>query len=161
MHKLSVKIIAACVSALMILSLAGCCSSSGSNDSSSNNDKSSSSSSSQQATEKKFTNMKEYIASDEMKSQIDSITDTLKDSGLGFKTYADGDSIVFEYKFSKKVDGEKQAEYIKSTVDSQKSTFETVLNYLKERVNVKEPTLKLIYLNSDGKEIYSTEISSK
>ena len=157
MNKIIVKIIAACASALMLLSFAGCCSNDGAEDLT----KDKNSSVSQQANEEKFENIKDYVESDDMKTQIDSITGTLKDNGFAFKTYAEGDKIVFEYKFEKKVDEEKQVELIKDTVKSQQQTFENVLDYIKQRVNTEAPILKLVYLNSDGKEIYSTEISSK
>ena len=146
MNKIIVKIIAACASALMLLSFAGCCSNNGAEDLT----KDKNSSVSQQADEEKFENIKDYVESDDMKTQIDSITGTLKDNGFAFKTYAEGDKIVFEYKFE-----------IKDTVKSQQQTFENVLDYIKQRVNTEAPILKLVYLNSDGKEIYSTEISSK
>ena len=105
--------------------------------------------------------IEEFVNSDIMQEQIDSITSSLKDSGMNIKITGEGDKLVYTYTYeTDTTDIEGLAEMLESGMEDQTSVFEGVAASVKLAVDVESPVVVVRYLDSEGNEIYSREFTA-
>ena len=108
----------------------------------------------------KFATIEEFVNSDIMQEQIDSITSSLKDSGMNIKITGEGDKLVYTYTYeTDTTDIEGLAEMLESGMEDQTSVFEGVAA-VKLAVDVESPVVVVRYLDNEGNEIYSREFTA-
>ena len=96
-----------------------------------------------------------------MQEQIDSITSSLKDSGMNIKITGEGDKLVYTYTYeTDTTDIEGLAEMLESGMEDQTSVFEGVAASVKLAVDVESPVVVVRYLDNEGNEIYSREFTA-
>lgn len=176
MKKFLSCIVTACIMSLAVLSLTACSNSNSSSDTSSTNDYSalesavSSSSSGSSASESssdsslsgnKYATVEEYVKSDAVQSQLDTLKTTIKNMGMDVEVSAEDNKLIYTYTYDTDVDTEGMADQLKETLETQSSTFKSVLSSLKSYVDVDSPVIVIKYLNNDGTEIYTHEFTDE
>lgn len=109
----------------------------------------------------KYKSVEAYVKSDEVQEIIDSMESQATSMGMSFEVTADGDKMVYTYKYD---DIEKQdgmAESLESAMNQQASTFQESANELKKVVSAKNPSVVIEYVDSKGELIYSKEFVAK
>ncbi|WP_343249268.1 DUF4854 domain-containing protein [Diplocloster hominis] len=106
---------------------------------------------------KKFDNLDDFIASDEMQTELETVRESLTGSGMSIDIKADGDKLIYEYTLDQQVDATGMAESLEAAMDQQKDAFVQVAEELKKEVKVDNPAVVVKYLNNDGTEIFSKE----
>ena len=106
---------------------------------------------------KKFDNLDDFIASDEMQTELETVRESLAGSGMSIDIKADGDKLIYEYTLDQQVDATGMAESLEAAMDQQKDAFVQVAEELKKEVKVDNPAVVVKYLNNDGTEIFSKE----
>ena len=109
---------------------------------------------------KKYSSVAEYVKSDETQKVINETVSTLDGTGMSFEMLAEGDKVVYQYKYEVEVaDGAK--ELLESGVDAQADVFVEAANELKELVKADKPALVVRYVDMNGNEIYSKEFPAE
>ena len=109
----------------------------------------------------KYATMEEYVQSDEVQKELDSVMDQLEGSGMQMEVYGDGDKLVYAYTYTEEIDAELAAPLLESALLEQGDQFESVADALKKEVDVENPIVVVTYLNADGSEIYSAEFTAE
>lgn len=170
MKKAFTLLLATICSAAMMLSFAACNSnpddssvsdSSSSNSSSNVSDSSSEDSSDSSTASGKYATVADYVASDELQSQIASLKESVSAQGLDFSITGEENKLIYTYTYPEGVSTDGMADALATAIEAQASTFESVASSLKMVVDVDSPVVVVRYLASDGTEIYSTEFSAK
>ncbi len=134
MKSIKLRVLAIFAAVVMALSLASCGGSNG----------------------KAFASVQEYIESPEMVDAIEEISSSFEAQGLAVDAYAEGDCLVYEYQYTQQLEmGEDSVQMLADSVDDMADTVQENLKEIKSIVDVENPTLKYVYLNADGAEIYS------
>ena len=110
----------------------------------------------------RYNSIDEYVKSDLLQSQIESMKEAVKDAGIDIELVGEGNKLIYIYTFSDEyvaMDGFVDA-FIES-VESQPGTFETVASALKLAVNVEDPIVEVRFISESGDVIYSKEFSAK
>ena len=102
--------------------------------------------------EKMFSSMEEYVNAEGMQSAIENMKKSL--SGMyDFNCIAEGNSLVYEYRYKETV-GEGALAEVKSAFDDKfeemKPTVKSLMKQIIENVDVQEPSVVLRFCNSDG-----------
>lgn len=113
------------------------------------------------SSSKKFATIDEFVKSDVMKKQLETIRSQFKSLGISVDILAEDKSkIVFQYKYEKQVPvTEETKKTMDSSLQSQESVFKGVVTSVESAVNVKNPICVVRYLNADGSEILSKEFT--
>ncbi|MBU9735166.1 DUF4854 domain-containing protein [Diplocloster agilis] len=106
---------------------------------------------------KKFDNLDEFVASDEMQTELETVKESLAGSGMSVDIKADGEKLIYAYTLDQQVDPTGMAESLEAAMDQQKDAFIQVAEELKKEVKVDNPVVVVQYLNNDGSEIFSKE----
>ncbi len=110
----------------------------------------------------KFNSIDEYVKSDLLQSQMESMKEAVEDAGMGIELVGEGNKLVYIYTLPDEyaaIDG--FAESLAEGLESQASTFETIASSLKLAVNVENPVVEVRYVSESGDVIYSKEFSAK
>ena len=102
----------------------------------------------------KYASIADYVASDEAQKAVELLNNM---EGLDIKLKADGNKMVYEYKYTTI---EKQAgmeSQLKSALEAEKDTFTKAANDLKKQVKVDNPVMTVTYLDKNGDLIYSQD----
>lgn len=102
----------------------------------------------------KYASIADYVASDEVQKSIEILSGM---EGLDIKIKADGNKMIYEYKYTTI---EKQAgmeEALESVLEGQKNIFINAANELKNEVNVDNPVVTVTYLDKNNDLIYSQD----
>lgn len=157
--------------AVMALSLAAC--SSGSSDSSSSDSSSDSSSSSSESTPSsssdsssstasgKYATVAEYVASDELQSQLSSLKESLASSGMDIDITGEENKLIYTYTYPEGTPTDGLADGLATAIEAQASTFKGVAASLKLVVDTDSPVVVVTYVTSDGTEIFTTEFTAE
>ena len=160
-RKLNEKIFAVVISAVMIVSATACTGSNkGDNVESSaeivnstvSNDESSQAESNKDDF-KMFASIQEYLEYPNTKKSIETMKSTLSTTLYDFDCYADGDALIYEYKFTKQISDDK-LENVKNILDDtfedMDSTLSALMEELLEYVDIENPIISVKYVNNDG-----------
>lgn len=100
--------------------------------------------------------LEEYINSDaEAAEQIDSLAES-----SGMTIDISGNTLTYIYAYDQTFDDamiEQMAAQFESTMESMASTFENVATTLEEETGISDITVKVVYEDSAGTEIYAAE----
>ncbi len=102
----------------------------------------------------KYASIADYVASDEAQKAVELLNNM---EGLDIKLKADGNKMVYEYKYTTitKMDG--MDEELKKALDKEKDTFTKAASDLKKQVKVDNPIVTVTYLDKNGDLIYSQD----
>ena len=76
----------------------------------------------------------------------------------------EGNTITYTYKYAQTYDSSvipSMAKTMESTMNNMSSTFEKVAENLEEQTEIDDITVRVVYLNGDGTEIYSQNFTSR
>lgn len=113
-----------------------------------------SSSQTQPSTGDKDISVADYIAT--IQDELDQSIASLKDSGMGLKVEARGNSLVYSYQYDSISNSDALKASLDQAMETMASTFETVLKSLKKEVASAESVI-VEYLDKDGEVITSKE----
>lgn len=103
--------------------------------------------------------LKNYIQSDAVKEQIDSMTSQFE-SMLDIDVKAEGEKLVFDFTYKTQLD-DATLQTVKPSLEtafsSLASTFETLANQIKKEVGLAGATVVININNADGKSIVNFE----
>lgn len=104
---------------------------------------------------KDYDNVQEYL--DAQKEQIDEAISEVQGSGMTMEVKAEGnDTLVYRYIYDEAIEvTDAITEYFESSMDTNRATFEAVIDEMAELIDVKSPKVKLSYENPDGSIIYT------
>ncbi|MGN0658710.1 MAG: DUF4854 domain-containing protein [Emergencia sp.] len=103
--------------------------------------------------------LEEYINSDaDAKEAIESMNSSTDEGGMTVEVK--GNSIIYTYQFADTIEADLlddvKAQF-EQYMESAGSTFENIASTMEEESGIDGITVKVIYLNGDGSEIYSKE----
>lgn len=109
----------------------------------------------------KFSSLDDFVRSETMQGQIRTQQENLKGSGMSVEIVAEGNKLVYNFTVEDEaMAAALDAASLKSSLDSQASTFKAVAQSLKAAVEVENPVVVVRYLDNTGKEIYAQEFAS-
>lgn len=161
MRKKVLKLAACTLVLAMALSLGACSSDSKDKDSdkkttvedknTDNNDTDDSSSSG------KFETMDEYVASDQVQSEMETLKASLEGQGMSIDMRGEGNKLIYSYKYDTLVKEEGMEETLESEAAKQESTFIQTAKLMKTVVSVDNPTVVIEYIDANGEMIFTKE----
>lgn len=110
----------------------------------------------------KFNSIDEYVNSDLLQGQMESLKESVQDAGMDIELAGEGNKLVYIYTLPDEyaaIDG--FADSLAEGLETQASTFESVASSLKLAVNVEDPIVEVRYVSESGDVIYSQEFSAK
>ena len=110
---------------------------------------------------KEFSSISDYLNSDQVKTQLDSVKKQVEGSGMKIDVTAEGDKMVYTYTYEKLEKTDGMAEQLESALKQQDSRFQNTCEEIKKYVDVDTAYVVIKYVDSKGTEIYSKEYSSK
>jgi hypothetical protein len=108
--------------------------------------------------------IEDYVASDEIQEQLESVKSSMASSGIDVDVIGEDNKLIYVYTYSDQFDEDAVdalAEQLESAMSAQASTFEDVAASLKEETDVEDPIVEVRYVNADGSEIYSQEFTAQ
>lgn len=104
--------------------------------------------------------LEEYVAQDsDLQEQLDSLADSQEGMAVEIKD----NQIIYTYTYPQQIDedvlDDVKAQF-ESAMESTASTFEGIASSCEEETGISGITVKVVYLNNDGSEIYSSEYSA-
>lgn len=108
----------------------------------------------------KFDTIENFVNSDLIQSQLDSLKSSAEDSDMNIAITGEGNKLVYTFTYGEGTDTEGMAEALEAALDTQASTFEDVAASLTEAVEVEDPIVVVVYADSEGNEIYSREFTA-
>lgn len=160
MKKIISRILAVSMAAVMALSLASC----GSNEKEGKDDVVSNESqveASKVESDAGFQTIEEYLASDEIQSQLDTIRDSMSNDEVTVDIAAEGNKLIYICTYTEQIEAEGLAEQFESALDEKASAFGSMAQSLGAQIGVDSPTVEVRYLNADGSEIYTREFAAE
>lgn len=154
--------LAACTLVLaMALSLGAC--SSDSKDKDSNSSKKTETEKKDNTTDNnsgKFASMDEYVASDEVQSQMDTLKASVEGQGMTVEVKGEGSKLIYTYYLEDIENQEGMAEAMEAEAERQASTFVSTAKMLKTVVDVDNPVVVIEYIDKNGEMIFTKEYAS-
>ena len=115
----------------------------------------------QQTSSKPYDSVDAYLASPEASAAVAQVEAAYKDNEfLSARIYADGDAMVYEYRYKTDMTDDQIAQ-LKTSLPEQLKSFESVFKsdakQVKDNVNAADPRVALVYMANDGSVIYREE----
>ena len=110
-----------------------------------------------------FANIEALMASEEMKSQLDSILESMKSDDMDVTVTGEGNKLVytFTYKDVGDMDLGELSDSLSDATEALGGTFETIASSLASTVKEANPSVVVIYKAPDGTELYNHEFNAK
>lgn len=108
----------------------------------------------------KVKTVEDYLKDKDVQSQMDTLKETMKNSGIDMEVKAEGNKLIYSYKYSDQIDEENLSavkENLESGLEIQASVFDGILKTLKDEMKINDPSISVRYLNADGSEILTKE----
>ena len=108
----------------------------------------------------KVKTVEDYLKDKDVQSQMDTLKETKKNSGIDMEVKAEGNKLIYSYKYSDQIDEENLSavkENLESGLEIQASVFDGILKTLKDEMKINDPSISVRYLNADGSEILTKE----
>ncbi|MBC8528322.1 DUF4854 domain-containing protein [Christensenellaceae bacterium NSJ-44] len=106
--------------------------------------------------------VQDYLAKPEVKTQIDSMIDSLKGSGMDIEVTGEGNKLIYTYTFDEQIDASDAIkEALEDALSSQESTFQNVAKSIETEAKVSDPVVVVEYLNADGSELLVKEFKAE
>lgn len=104
----------------------------------------------------RFKTIYDYVHSYAMQAGIAQLKAELEGSELDIDIEAEGDTLVYKYTYKyieSKYFDDDIVWYLENSLEQSSSNYETVIASLKVETYVKEPSVKVMFMSSDGKVI--------
>lgn len=110
-----------------------------------------------------FANIEALMASEEMKSELDSMLNSMKSDEMDVTVTGEGNKLVytFTYKDVGDMDLDELSAALDAATDTLSGTFETIASSLATTVKEADPTVVVIYNAPDGTGLYNHEFHAK
>ena len=117
---------------------------------------------SESGSTQEFATLGEYLVDPDVKAEIDASIAEQTDDNMTIQVYADGNTLVYEYQFADQYDFTEDElktvkDSLKSGCDEAADTFTGIAQSLEDEVGLSDISIRLVYLNGDGSEIYTHE----
>ena len=109
--------------------------------------------------EKPYASVEEFVQSETVQPQLAEASAKYSAQGLTISAAAQGDKLVFTYSVSTQIDAASTIPALEMELDAQASSFSSVVQKMREQIDVTSPSVVLRYLNADGSEILSREFT--
>lgn len=112
----------------------------------------------------KFASVEEFVNSDLVQSQMETMKSSVEDSGMNIDVTGEGDKLIYTFTYGDlgELDDDTKstmASALESALETQASTFESVASSLKAAVEAENPVVVVRYMTNDGEELYSQEFT--
>ena len=114
-------------------------------------------------TPTKYDDITDYLADPRVQSENEAQLAELEDSGISGKIYAENNILVYDYTFEVQLEisEETQKEALIAELDAGLNTltdsFNALTAELRKVIDIDDITVRVIYRNADGTELYSRE----
>ena len=109
----------------------------------------------------KYASIKEYVESDEVQSELESMLSGMDTSTMSMEVYGEDNKLVYSYTYLVDLSALGDiASTLDAALEEQASVFESVASSLKLAVDVENPVVVVKYLDKDGNVIVSKEFSA-
>ncbi len=109
----------------------------------------------------KYASIKEYVESDEVQSELESMLSGMDTSTMSMEVYGEDNKLVYSYTYLVDLSALGDiASTLDAALEEQASVFESVASSLKLAVDVENPVVVVEYLDKDGNVIVSKEFSA-
>lgn len=113
------------------------------------------------APEAQTGSVEDYLNMPEVKAQLDALIDSMSGMGMTMEVTGEGNKLIYAYQFETQLDDvETIRAGLEEGIMSQEATFKAIARSLKEEINVENPVVVITYLNADGSELYTAEITA-
>lgn len=114
------------------------------------------------AVNTKFATVEEFVNSDIMQEQLNSVKSSIEGSGISLEITGTDNTLTYSFIYEDLGDTniEELAAALNSTMDSMESTYADVADSLKDAVDVESPVVIVSYVTADGTEICSREFTA-
>lgn len=110
---------------------------------------------------KKYATMEEYVASDSVREEEDTLNKTLKENGMELTISARQNQYVYTYRMTQDIDTSKMVKALEKLLDEQTDSFTVIANALKYKVDVESPVIVVRYLDINGNEFITREYAAE
>lgn len=170
------KLIALCLSSLLMLSLAACTGGKESPKTETPNSSTPAVTESQvQSQEEESSNsttnsaglydsIEEFVQSDAIQQQMKAMKSIFEGTGMAVELKADRNKMIYCFTIENEAvvaAVKENPDVLKSTLESQSAVFEGIVDMLKVVVNVENPVVVVQYKDTNGKELYSQELQEQ
>ena len=109
---------------------------------------------------KGYDTVADYINSDTVQKELETAKEAIEGSGMNLTITADGNKLVYTYKYDdvEKMDG--MAEQLESAMSAQDSTFQNVADEMAKVVSASPVSVVIEYVDCNDEMIYSKEYTS-
>ena len=111
----------------------------------------------------KFSSVGEYLADASVQAELDKEFAALEGTGVSMEVYADGNTLVYDCKYDVQLEisdemlHEALVAALEQALEETKDTYIDIAAKLHEVVDAEDITVRVIYLNADGTELYSRD----
>lgn len=107
--------------------------------------------------------LEDYINSDAMQNQINTLNESFEQQGGSLSVTADGNAMVFTFSFHDLGDADptQLSDTLSSALDSAASSYEALAANLKAAIGADGASIKVIYAADDGTELCSREFKGE
>lgn len=109
---------------------------------------------------KKYKSVEAYVKSDEVQDALSQLEGTMG-SGMKIDITADGDKLVYTFKYETVEKQDGMAEQLESAMAAQDSTFQEAADEMKKLVKADKPSVVIEYVDKNDDEIFSKEYVAK
>lgn len=109
----------------------------------------------------KYESIEAYLNDESIKIQMEAMTESLEGTGMTMEVSADGNKLVYRYTFTDIEKEEGMDQTLKSSLESQASSFSKAAASIKEAVDVDNPILVIEYADANGELILSQEFTAE
>lgn len=110
-----------------------------------------------------YDSMEEFVNSEELQAQLEALKSSLVGTGMDVDIEADGSRLVYKYTYAEVEKSDEMVAALESGIESEKETFQSVVESLKDevKVNVDELVVEVQYIDCNGEIIYSEEFTAE
>lgn len=105
--------------------------------------------------------MEEFVNSDELQSELESLKSTVSAQGMDLEVTGEGNKLVYIFTYQDVANQEGMAEQLESALDAQKSTYVTLASQLETQMGIDGVVVAVQYIDCNGELIYEAEYSAE
>lgn len=108
-----------------------------------------------------YSSVEEYVNSPEVQNSLSALETQLKGSGMSIKVSADGNKLIYTYKYENTEKKDGMAESLEKALSAQDATFQATANQIKSTVKVDSASVVIEYIDSKDEMIYTKEYKAE
>lgn len=106
----------------------------------------------------KYATMEEYVKSDSVREEAETLNKTLEEYGMKLTVSAEGDHFIYTYRMTQDIDTSKMVPSLEKLLDEQTDSFTLLANELKYKIETDgTPAIVIRYLDINGSEFCTRE----